>query len=44
MSSSHFKAYADPMDLQREFILIRCTDKNAFLESFFSIFRLSFYR
>ncbi len=42
MSSWHFKAYVDSLDLQHEFIPIRCPDKNAFVESFFSIFETEF--
>lgn len=42
MSSWHFKAYVDSLDLQHEFIPIRCPDKNAFVESFFSIFEIEF--
>lgn len=42
MSSWHFKAYVDSLDLHHEFIPIRCPDKNAFVESFFSIFETEF--
>lgn len=42
MSSWHFKAYVDSLDLKHEFIPIRCPDKNAFVESFFSIFETEF--
>lgn len=42
MSSQHFKAYVDSLDLKHEFTPIRCPDKNAFVESFFSIFEIEF--
>jgi putative transposase len=42
MSSYHLKAYVDSLDLKHEFTPIRCPDKNAFVESFFSIFEVEF--
>lgn len=42
MSSHHFKAYVDSLELSHEFTPIRCPDKNAFVESFFSIFEIEF--
>jgi len=42
MSSNHFKAYVDSLELNHEFTPIRCPDKNAYVESFFSIFEIEF--
>lgn len=42
MSSRQFKAYVDSLNLCHEFIPVRCPDKNAFVESFFSIFEIEF--
>ncbi len=42
MSSHQFKAYVDSMEMTHEFTPIRCPDKNAFVESFFSIFEIEF--
>ena len=42
MSSHQFKAYVDSMEMNHEFTPIRCPDKNAFVESFFSIFEIEF--
>ena len=42
MSSNQFKAYVDSLELSHEFTPIRCPDKNAFVESFFSIFEIEF--
>lgn len=42
MSSNHFKAYIGSLDVEHEFTPIRCPDKNAFVESFFSIFEIEF--
>jgi putative transposase len=42
MSSNHFKAYLDSLHVKHEFTPIRCPDKNAFVESFFSIFEIEF--
>lgn len=44
MSSYHLKAYVDSLDLKHEFTPIRCPDKNAFVESFFSIFEIEFLK
>ena len=44
MSSWHFEVYVDSLDLQHEFIPIRYHHKNAFVESFFSIFEIEFLR
>jgi putative transposase len=42
MSSNQFKAYISSMEMTHEFTPIRCPDKNAFVESFFSIFEIEF--
>lgn len=42
MSSNYFKTYVDSQDVMHEFTPIRCPDKNAFVESFFSIFEIEF--
>ncbi len=42
MSSHQFKAYIDSLELNHEFTPIRCPNKNAFVESFFSIFEIEF--
>ncbi|GAB4416691.1 MAG: IS3 family transposase [Bacteriovoracaceae bacterium] len=42
MSSNQFKAYVDAMDITHEFTPIRCPNKNAYIESFFSIFETEF--
>ena len=42
MSSNQFKAYVDSLPLSHEFTPIRCPDKNAYVESFFSIFEIEF--
>ena len=42
MSSNAFKAYVDSLDLAHEFTPIRCPNKNAYIESFFSIFEIEF--
>ena len=42
MSSNQFKAYVDSEDLVHQFTPVRCPDKNAYIESFFSIFEVQF--
>ena len=42
MSSNAFKEYVEYLDLTHEFTPIRCPNKNAFIESFFSIFEIEF--
>jgi len=42
MSSHAFKDYVDLLDLTHEFTPIRCPNKNAYVESFFSIFDTEF--
>lgn len=42
MSSNAFKAYVNSLDLAHEFTPIRCPNKNAYIESFFSIFEIEF--
>lgn len=42
MSSNAFKTYVDSLDLAHEFTPIRCPNKNAYIESFFSIFEIEF--
>lgn len=42
MSSNAFKDYVQTLDLTHEFTPIRCPNKNAFIESFFSIFEIEF--
>lgn len=42
MSSKAFKQYVQSLDLTHEFTPIRCPNKNAFIESFFSIFEIEF--
>lgn len=42
MSSIGFKEYVDSMNLTHEFTPIRCPNKNAYVESFFSIFDTEF--
>ncbi len=42
MSSHQFKAYVGSLEMTHEFTPIRCPDKNAFVESFFSIFEIEF--
>jgi putative transposase len=42
MSSNAFKAYVGALEVSHEFTPIRCPNKNAFIESFFSIFEIEF--
>lgn len=42
MSSKAFKAFVENLDVTHEFTPIRCPDKNAYVESFFSIFETEF--
>lgn len=42
MSSNLFKESVDLLELTHEFTPIRCPDKNAYIESFFSIFETEF--
>ncbi len=42
MSSHAFKDYVDSMNITHEFTPIRCPNKNAYVESFFSIFDTEF--
>jgi putative transposase len=42
MSSNAFRAYVNSLDLAHEFTPIRCPNKNAYIESFFSIFEIEF--
>mgnify|MGYP000005426474 CR=1 FL=1 len=42
MSSNAFKEYVDSLELTHEFTPIRCPNKNAYVESFFSIFDTEF--
>lgn len=42
MSSKAFKEYVDDLKLTHEFTPIRCPNKNAYVESFFSIFDTEF--
>ncbi len=42
MSSNAFKEYVDNINLTHEFTPIRCPNKNAYVESFFSIFDTEF--
>lgn len=42
MSSNAFKDYVGELDIAHEFTPIRCPNKNAFIESFFSIFEIEF--
>ena len=38
----YFLAFVDSLELSHDFTQIRCPDKNAFVESFFSIFEIDF--
>ena len=38
----YFLAFVDSLELSHDFTPIRCSDKNAFAESFFSIFEIDF--
>lgn len=42
MSSNNFKSYINSLDLTHEYTPIRCPNKNAYIESFFSIFDTEF--
>jgi len=42
MSSKAFKAYVSSLDIAHEFTPVRCPNKNAYIESFFSIFEIEF--
>lgn len=42
MSCNEFKEYVNPLNLTHEFTPIRCPNKNAYIESFFSIFETEF--
>lgn len=42
MSSNAFKDYVSKLEIAHEFTPIRCPNKNAFIESFFSIFETEF--
>lgn len=42
MSSSAFKEYVHTVNLTHEFTPVRCPNKNAYVESFFSIFDTEF--
>ncbi len=42
MTSNQFKEYVESIGLSHEFIPPRCPNKNAFIESFFSIFETQF--
>ena len=42
MSSNEFKKYVEANTLNHEFTPIRCPNKNAFIESFFSIYEVEF--
>lgn len=42
MTSNMFRKYVDEMGLEHEFTPIRCPNKNAYVESFFSIYETQF--
>lgn len=42
MTSKAFKSYVEEIEIEHEFTPIRCPNKNAYIESFFSIFEIEF--
>lgn len=42
MTSNMFYKYINDIGLEHEFIPVKCPNKNAFIESFFSIFEIQF--